>query len=71
MQLIQQGHFFVLNSSNSEDIAQYIHFLLTVTPWIMKQDHENREKAKKQYPPQEENKDDNQNLSQMQQSQQP
>ncbi|KRX07611.1 hypothetical protein PPERSA_11160 [Pseudocohnilembus persalinus] len=28
-----KGHFFYLDSDDSEDIAQYVHFLLTVTPY--------------------------------------
>jgi hypothetical protein len=31
--LVKKGHFFGLNSLESEDVAQYVHFLLTVTPY--------------------------------------
>jgi len=30
---LQKGHFYMLDSDDSEDIAQYIHFLLTITPY--------------------------------------
>ncbi|CAD8140538.1 unnamed protein product [Paramecium pentaurelia] len=32
-QLVRKGHFYGLNSLDSEDIAQYVHFFLTVTPY--------------------------------------
>lgn len=32
-ELIKRGHFFYCNSTNSEDIAQLVHLLLTITPW--------------------------------------
>jgi hypothetical protein len=32
-ELIQKGHFFYCNSTNSEDIAQLAHLLLSITPW--------------------------------------
>ena len=30
---VKKGKFFGLNSLDSEDIAQYVHFLLTVSPF--------------------------------------
>lgn len=32
-ELIEKGHFFYCNSTNSEDIAQLTHLLLSITPW--------------------------------------
>lgn len=32
-EMVQKGHFFYCNSTNSEDIAQLAHLLLTITPW--------------------------------------
>ena len=32
-ELVQKGHFFYCNSTNSEDIAQLTHLLLTISPW--------------------------------------
>ena len=32
-ELIDKGHFFYCNSTNSEDIAQLTHLLLSITPW--------------------------------------
>ena len=32
-ELIEMGHFFYCNSTNSEDIAQLTHLLLSITPW--------------------------------------
>ncbi|EGR27332.1 hypothetical protein IMG5_197670 [Ichthyophthirius multifiliis] len=32
-ELLNKGHFYMLDSIDSEDIAQYIHFLLTFTPY--------------------------------------
>ena len=31
--LLQKGHFFALESNKSEDIAAFLHFLLSVTPY--------------------------------------
>jgi len=31
--LVKTGHFFYCNSTNSEDIAQLTHLLLSITPW--------------------------------------
>lgn len=31
--LVQKGHFFYCNSTNSEDIAQLTHLLLSIRPW--------------------------------------
>ncbi len=42
MKALDTGRFFVLESEDSEDIAQYLHFLLTVTPWDTKEDQEAR-----------------------------
>ena len=30
---LKKGHFYVLDNNNSEDIAAYLHFFLTVTPY--------------------------------------
>jgi hypothetical protein len=40
------GKFFLLDSYDSEDIAQYIHFLLTVTPWETDDEKEARARAR-------------------------
>ena len=32
-ELIKNGHFFYCNSTNSEDIAQLTHLMLSITPW--------------------------------------
>ena len=32
-EIIDKGHFFYCNSTNSEDIAQLTHLLLSITPW--------------------------------------
>lgn len=32
-ELIEKGHFFYCNSTNSEDIAQLTHLLLSIRPW--------------------------------------
>jgi len=32
-ELTEKGHFFYCNSTNSEDIAQLTHLLLSITPW--------------------------------------
>ena len=32
-ELIKKGHFFYCNSTNSEDIAQLTHLMLSITPW--------------------------------------
>lgn len=32
-QLVFTGHFFYCNSTNSEDIAQLTHLLLSIRPW--------------------------------------
>lgn len=32
-EFIEKGHFFYCNSTNSEDIAQLTHLLLSITPW--------------------------------------
>lgn len=30
---LQNGHFYILGSNNSEEIASFLHFFLTVTPY--------------------------------------
>ncbi len=32
-EIVDRGHFFYCNSTNSEDIAQLTHLLLSITPW--------------------------------------
>jgi len=32
-ELLGKGHFFALESNKSEDIAAFLHFLLSVTPY--------------------------------------
>jgi hypothetical protein len=32
-EMVDKGHFFYCNSTNSEDIAQLTHLLLSITPW--------------------------------------
>lgn len=32
-ELLDKGHFYVLDSNKSEDIAAFTHFFLTVTPY--------------------------------------
>lgn len=32
-ELLDKGHFFILDTHNSEDLASFAHFFLTVTPY--------------------------------------
>lgn len=34
--MIEEGHFYALESGRSEDIAAFAHFFLTVTPYKLK-----------------------------------
>lgn len=31
--LLEKGHFYALESGKSEDIAAFVHFFLTITPY--------------------------------------
>jgi len=37
MDLIKTGNFFYLDNNNSEEIASYVHYFLSVTPYKVEQ----------------------------------
>lgn len=46
---LQNGHFYILSSNNSEEIASFLHFFLTVTPYETgrREEEVKKEKSKK------------------------
>jgi len=45
---LQNGHFYILGSNNSEEIASFLHFFLTVTPYETKKKEEIFKNEKKE-----------------------
>lgn len=43
---LQNGHFYILGSNNSEEIASFLHFFLTVTPYETKKKEEVKSEKK-------------------------
>jgi len=43
MDLIKDGHFYYLENNDSEEIASYVHYFLSVTPYDVKKKEENEE----------------------------
>lgn len=40
---LQNGHYYILGSNNSEEIASFLHFFLTVTPYDIGKKNKNEE----------------------------